>query len=130
MSFELFKLEGRVALVTGGGSGLGQAIACGLAGVGARILVAHLSPEGAQETVNLIQERGAEARVAKLDVTVRSEVEAVVAATLQGWGTIDILVNSAGIAIKGEAINYPESAWDTVISTNLKGTFLTCQAVG
>lgn len=129
-ALNLFSLEGRVALVTGGGSGLGQAIACGLASVGARVVVADISPEGAHETAAMIRQQGGDVRAAKLDVRIRSEVEQVVAGILPTWGFIDILVNSAGTAIRGTALDYAESDWDIVLATNLKGTFLTCQAVG
>jgi len=130
VSLGLFQLEGRVALVTGVGSGLGQAIACGLAGAGARVMVADIAEQGAQETATLVQQQGGEARTALVDVSQRSQVEEAVAATLQAWGAIDILVNSAGIAIRGTALEYPEEAWDKVIAVNLKGTFLASQAAG
>lgn len=130
MGPDLFRLDRRVALITGGGSGLGQAIACGFATAGARVAVADVIPEGAQATAETIRQQGGEARAEKLDVRVRAEIDSVVADTLKAWGSIDILVNSAGTAIKGTALAYAESDWDTIIAVNLKGTFLACQAVG
>ena len=130
MASQLFDLDGRVALVTGGGSGLGQAIACGLATAGARVAVTDISPDSAQQTADQIRKQGAEAWAGKLDVTVRPDVEQSVRAVLEAWGSLDILVNSAGTAIKGPALEYPESAWDTVSAINLKGTFLSSQVVG
>lgn len=130
MGLDLFRLDRRVALVTGGGSGLGQAIACGLAAAGAHVVVTDLLPDAALSTVEIIRQQGGAARAEKLDVRLRSEVEAVTDAILKSWGPIDVLVNSAGTAIKGTALEYTESDWDTIIGINLKGTFLTCQAAG
>jgi NAD(P)-dependent dehydrogenase (short-subunit alcohol dehydrogenase family) len=127
---ELFQLKGRSALVVGGGSGLGEAIAGGLAAAGARVAVADISVESAQRVAEKILQEGGEALSEKLDVTSRAEVEQVVARVVEAWGSVDILVNSAGTAIKGSALEYPEAAWDKIIATNLKGTFLTCQAAG
>jgi NAD(P)-dependent dehydrogenase (short-subunit alcohol dehydrogenase family) len=127
MGFDLFNLNDRVALVTGGGSGLGQAIACGLAAAGARLVVTDLSLEGAFETRDKIQEQGGEAYAERMDVTNRSEIEEVAANVQQKWGSIAILVNSAGIAIRGTVLDYAESDWDKIIAVNLKGTFLPSQ---
>lgn len=126
----MFRLDGRVALVTGGGSGLGQTIACGFAHSGACVAATDISYEAAQETVEMIRKEGGEGQAQKLDVRDRLGIEEVVTRILQSWGHIDILVNSAGIAVKGTALDYPESAWDDVLATNLKGTFLTSQIVG
>lgn len=127
---EQFQLKGRSALVVGGGSGLGEAIAGGLAAAGARVAVADISIESAERVAQNVLQQGGEARSEKLDVTSRAEVERVVSGVVEAWGAVDILVNSAGIAIKETALDYPEAAWDKIIATNLKGTFLTCQAAG
>jgi NAD(P)-dependent dehydrogenase (short-subunit alcohol dehydrogenase family) len=127
---EQFQLTGRSALVVGGGSGLGEAIAGGLAAAGARVTVADISIESAERVAQKVLQQGGEARSEKLDVTSRAEVEQIVNRVVETWGAVDILVNSAGIAIKEKALDYPEAAWDKIIATNLKGTFLTCQAAG
>jgi NAD(P)-dependent dehydrogenase (short-subunit alcohol dehydrogenase family) len=130
MASNLFQLTGKTALVTGGGSGLGRAICCGLSDVGARVVAADISLVNAEQTATLVNQAGGEAQAEQLDVTQKSEVETVVDRTIQRWGGIDILVNSAGRAIRGTALDYPERDWDTIINVNLKGTFLCCQVVG
>jgi NAD(P)-dependent dehydrogenase (short-subunit alcohol dehydrogenase family) len=130
MRAELFQLTGRTALVTGGGSGLGRAISCGLSDAGARVVVADISQTNAEQTVTMVKEAGGEAHAEQLDVTNKVEVEQVVERSVQRWGALDILVNSAGRAIRGTALEYSEENWDTIINVNLKGTFLCCQAVG
>ena len=126
----MFDLTARVALVTGGGSGIGQGIACGLAAAGSRVVVADIDVESARSTVARIREEGGEASAEQMDVTRRAEVEQVVERVLGDGGAVDILVNSAGIAIKGTALGYAEEDWDRIIDVNLKGTFLPMQVVG
>jgi NAD(P)-dependent dehydrogenase (short-subunit alcohol dehydrogenase family) len=130
LPLDLFQLSNKVALVTGGGSGLGRAICCGYAEAGARVAIADISFENATETVRLLGENTAGAYAQQLDVTKRQEVEAAVSKVVDTWGQIDVLVNCAGRAIRGTALEYKESDWDTIINVNLKGTFLCCQAAG
>jgi NAD(P)-dependent dehydrogenase (short-subunit alcohol dehydrogenase family) len=130
MDSELFQLVGKSALVTGGGGGLGEAICRGFAKAGARVAVTDVSGERAAEAASDIQAAGGEAVSIPLDVTKKSDVEPVVAHLLEKWATIDILVNCAGRAIRGAALDYAENDWDTIIAINLKGTFLCCQTVG
>jgi NAD(P)-dependent dehydrogenase (short-subunit alcohol dehydrogenase family) len=126
----LFQLAGRTALVTGGGSGLGRAISIGFAQAGARVAVADISMENAIETATLIETQGGDALAERLDVTRRSEVETLTSKLFQRWGSLDILVNSAGRAIRGAALDYKEEDWATIIGVNLTGTFFCCQAAG
>ena len=130
MAFELFQLSDKKALVTGGGSGLGRAICRGFAEAGARVAVADISFESASETVTLLGLNTNRSFAQKLDVTEKKEVEGAVARVIEDWGTIDVLVNCAGRAIRGTALDYNETDWDTIIDVNLKGTFLCCQAAG
>ena len=130
MGSNLFQLTGKTALVTGGGSGLGRAICCGLAEAGARIVAADISLANAEQTVSLVKEAGGEGQAEELDVTKKSIVEGVVDRAIHKWGAIDILVNCAGRAIRGTALDYSEQDWNTIIDVNLKGTFLCCQVVG
>jgi NAD(P)-dependent dehydrogenase (short-subunit alcohol dehydrogenase family) len=130
MGSNLFQLTGKTALVTGGGSGLGRAICCGLAEAGARIVAADISLANAEQTVGLLKEAGGEGQAEELDVTKKSVVEGVVERAIHKCGAIDILVNCAGRAIRGTALDYSEQDWNTIIDVNLKGTFLCCQVVG
>ncbi len=130
MAASMFELDGRVALVTGGGSGLGQAISFGLADAGARVAVTDRDLKGARQTLDMIRQKGGKARADHMDVKNRGEIEQVVADVLSEWQAIDILVNSAGLAIRGTALDYAESDWDEIMAINLKGTFLTMQIVG
>jgi NAD(P)-dependent dehydrogenase (short-subunit alcohol dehydrogenase family) len=123
----LFQLSGKRALVTGGGSGLGRAICRGFAEIGAKVAVADISFESADETVAMLGGGQSEVCSEKLDVSKKNEVERVVASVRQRWGEIDILVNCAGVAIRGTAIEYTEENWNKIISVNLTGTFFCCQ---
>lgn len=129
MSSELFRLSGKTALVTGGGSGLGRAICHAFAEAGADIAIADISLENARETAAVARKAGVRTHVEKVDVSRKQEVDDAIASIVKELGTIDILVNSAGRAIRGTALDYTEADWDTIIGVNLKGTFLCCQAV-
>ena len=122
-----FDLNNRVALITGGGSGLGQAIACGLAEAGARVAVTDVNLQGARETAQQIESSGGIARTACMNVTDADQIDTVIDEVLTQWQKLDIVVNSAAIAIKATALDYTEADWDTIISVNLKGVFLVSQ---
>jgi NAD(P)-dependent dehydrogenase (short-subunit alcohol dehydrogenase family) len=124
------QLAGKTALVTGAGSGLGRAIAIAYAEAGARVAVADISFEKAVETVEMIKCQGGEAIAKALDVTKRREVAEITDDVVQKLGVLDILVNSAGRAIRGTALDYKEDDWATIIGVNLTGTFFCCQAAG
>jgi NAD(P)-dependent dehydrogenase (short-subunit alcohol dehydrogenase family) len=126
----LFSLQGETAMVTGAGSGLGQAIARGMAEAGAQVAVVDLSRERASSTARRIEEDGGKVMALETDVTDAAAVRRAVEAVTREWGTIDILVNSAGTIFRHPALDYPEEEWDRVLTTNLKGTFLCCQIVG
>jgi NAD(P)-dependent dehydrogenase (short-subunit alcohol dehydrogenase family) len=126
----MFELPGKAALVTGGGSGLGRAICLGLVQAGARVAVADVSLDGAAETLQLLERQSGSGYAHQLDVRRKEEVEDAVAEVVARWGAIDVLVNCAGRAIRGTALEYKEEDWNTIIDVNLKGTFLCCQAAG
>ncbi|PVE22291.1 short-chain dehydrogenase [Microvirga sp. KLBC 81] len=125
MAYNKTELSSRVALVTGGGTGLGKAAAEGLRAAGARVFIM-----GRREDVlhRAAEDIGAEPVVG--DVSDRASVESVVARVLEKGGRLDILVNAAGINLRGESLDYPEDQWDQVHAVNTRGTFLCCQAAG
>ena len=122
-----FRLDGKVALVTGGAAGIGAAIAAAYAVKGARLAVVDRDEAGAARTADGL---ATESRGFRCDVADSDSVRATVAAVLDAMGRVDILVNSAGVVQLAPAEELSEQAWDTTIDVNLKGTFLMCQAVG
>jgi NAD(P)-dependent dehydrogenase (short-subunit alcohol dehydrogenase family) len=125
-----FRLDGKVALVTGGARGLGRVICDALASAGARIaLTSRDAPQAEAMAAFLRSSQGVESLALAVDVTRRSDVEEMVARTLDRFGRIDILVNNAGINIRGPIKQLAEKDWDQVIDTNLKGPWLCCRAV-
>ena len=122
-----FPLTGKTAVVTGGGSGIGAAIASAFATKGARIAVVDLNADAARRHADTV---GNDSRGFRCDVSDPASVTATVDEVLAAFGRIDILVNSAGIVMLAPAEDLPLNAWDTTIDVNLKGTFLVCQAVG
>ena len=124
----MFNLTGKVAIVTGASRGIGKSIAVLLASNGATV-VAAAREEHASGTVAEITTAGGHAEIASLDVTQASEIEALVTATVKRHGSIDILINNAGIARDQLALRMKHSDWDTVITTNLTASFLCSQMV-
>lgn len=119
------KLDGKVALITGAGSGIGRATAILFAKEGAKVMVADISPECGQETIRMINEGGGDATFVAADVSKAGDAEKMVNTTLDTYGSLDILYNNAGIQGPfSPAANYAEDDWDAVLSTNLKGVFL------
>jgi 3-oxoacyl-[acyl-carrier protein] reductase len=116
-------LSGRVALVTGAAGGIGRAIALAFAERGADLCLADIVPT--DDLATLVERAG----VQLMDVTKRAEVHGAVDAARAAFGKVDILVNVAGIVSFGPASTLAEDEWDRVVATNLKGTFLCCQAV-
>ena len=120
------RVENKIALVTGGGSGLGRATVQALAREGAKVLVADLNLESAHETVIMVAETGGEASAFAMDVTVAAQVEAMVQMTVERYGRLDCAFNNAGIPGKvgTSVIDYEEEDWDRVIAVDLKGVWL------
>src|SRR5574340_174997 len=124
------QLAGKVALVTGAGRGIGPAIAAALAREGAAVVINYLnSRAGAENVAQEITALGRKTLVVKADVGNRADVESMVSAALQAMGRIDILINNAAAKRRMLVADTSEELWDTIIDTNLKGTFLCSQAV-
>lgn len=124
-------LEGKTALVTGGGSGIGRAASLAYAKDGAKVVVADVNVEGGEETVQLIKETGGEAILVHADVSKPEDTQAMVAQAVETFGSLDCAFNNAGIGGGKErhlTADYLEDDWDRVMSINLKGVWLCMKA--
>jgi len=123
------RLEGRVAIVTGASSGIGQGIAKRLATEGAKVVVDYVGqPEGAQETARAIKAAGGEVEIVQADVTVPSAIHTLVESAWSRFGSADILVNNAGLEKKSSFFDTTEADYDKVMDVNLRGPFFLSQA--
>jgi NAD(P)-dependent dehydrogenase (short-subunit alcohol dehydrogenase family) len=123
------RLAGQVAIVTGGGSGIGAAVCRGLAAEGAAVVVADLAAEAAAATEAAIRAAGGRALAVPTDVSDVASVQAMVERAVEAFGPPDILVNCAGITRYDDILELSPEAWDRVLNVNLRGTFLCTQAV-
>jgi 3-oxoacyl-[acyl-carrier protein] reductase len=122
-------VEGRVALVTGGGRGIGRAIAVRLAREGARVAISYRSNDAAaEETVELVRKAGVECETFKGDVASLEDVEALMKGVGEAFGAVEILVNNAGTTRDNILLRMKDSEFDEVLATNLKGTYLCTRA--
>jgi NAD(P)-dependent dehydrogenase (short-subunit alcohol dehydrogenase family) len=127
---KLFNLGGRTAIITGGSKGLGLAMAAGLASAGANIMIVNRSAdEGAKAAQDLATEFGVKAISFSADITNQVHTEAMAHEAMNKFGRIDILLNSAGINIRGAIDEVTPDDFDKVMSVNVKGTWLCCRAV-
>ncbi|MBI0475360.1 2-dehydro-3-deoxy-D-gluconate 5-dehydrogenase KduD [Sphingomonas sp. MA1305] len=123
-----FDLTGRVAVVTGANTGIGQAIALALAAAGADVACVGRTP--AEETVAKARQLGRRAEIVSADLSTIEPVQRVVDETVEKLGGLDILVNNAGIIRRADAVDFTEEDWDAVVDTNLKSVFFLSQAAG
>ncbi len=127
---QLFDLSGKVAVITGGAQGIGQAIALRLSDAGAKIMITDINLEAATQTHEQIKSRGGEARAFKADISSVKAARDVVQAALDVYDRLDILVNNAGGSLfpRSTVLETKEEVWDKVIGVNLKGCFFCSQA--
>src|SRR6202162_5339563 len=120
-------LEGKVALITGAGSGIGRASAIRFAQEGAKVMVADLRTESAGNTATEIERSGGVAKSVAVDVRVGAEVERMVNETIRAFGRLDILFNNAGVYVPKNVVDTSEEEWDWVVDVCLKGVFFGCK---
>lgn len=126
MILDMFSLKGKVAVVTGANTGLGQGMCVALAQAGADVV--GVARRDCDETSKLVEENGARFLQIKADLSSMEPIEQIIKETVEHFGHMDILVNNAGIIKRNDAIDYTEEEWDSVVFINQKFTFFLCQA--
>ncbi len=128
---DAFRLDGRVAFISGGGGAIGSALAVALGSAGAKVAVSDISQAGAEAAAGKVRAAGAESLALVGDITVESEADRVVAAIVERFGRLDILVNAVGGGagkVLFDAQDYPRDAWDWIMEINLRSTLIASQA--
>src|SRR6266851_2194937 len=125
---ELVNLREKVAIVTGAASGIGRACAIRLSQAGAHVMTADMNIKGIKETAETIMRAGGRADVSETDVRLKEQTDALVKRTVSELGSVDIVVNAAGIYPPAFALDIEEQPWDSVLATNLRGLFFLSQA--
>ena len=123
------RFDGKVVIVTGGALGIGQATAMLFAQEGAKVIIADIDDQGGSETVRLIREAGGEATFVHTDIRSSADAQTMVRVAVDTYGTVDVLVNNAGITRDRLLLRMSEADWDAVLDTNLKGAFHCTKAV-
>jgi NAD(P)-dependent dehydrogenase (short-subunit alcohol dehydrogenase family) len=126
----MFSIAGEVAIITGASRGVGKEVALAMASLGAKVALLSVSATNLYETVSEFKKKGFDVLGVPTDTTNKGNVRAMAKQVAEHFGKIDILVNFAGVRHLEEAVTFAESKWNWVMDINLKGTFLTCQAVG
>ena len=128
---DMFKLDGKIAIVTGGAGGIGRALALGMGVQGATVVVSSRNQAAIDAAAQTIaSEGGNEAVGIAVDVTDEASVQSMVDKVMQRYGKIDILVNAMGLNIKHDAFEFPMEDWDRLFDINVKGTMIACKTVG
>jgi len=130
MASQLLSLDGKIAVVTGGTSGIGLALSLGLADAGADVIATARRQQQVEDTANAIELRGRKTLRLASDVADRASLERLLAAALDRFGKVDILVNCAGTIKRTPTLTMPEEEWTAIINTNLTGTLRACQVFG
>ncbi len=130
MDYPDFSLDGQVALVTGASQGIGHDLALALAHAGARVAVAARQVGLLERLCAEIVAEGGEAAAVEMDLRDRGSIEAAVAATVERFGRLDVLVNNAGLGTNHDALDATEAEWDDLFAVNVRGLFFACQSAG
>ncbi len=130
MASKLFDLAGKSAVVVGGTSGIGLAMAVGLAEAGADVVATSRRKEQVEEAAKAIEAAGARTLRLTSDVADRASLEALCAATVEAFGKVDILINCAGKIKRAPTLDFPEEEWQSIMDTNVTGTLRACQIFG
>jgi NAD(P)-dependent dehydrogenase (short-subunit alcohol dehydrogenase family) len=130
MAYSGLSLDGRVAVVVGGTTGIGRTLALGLAEAGADVVATSRRIEQVEETAAALEAKGRRTVRATSDVTDKGSLQAVLAKTIERLGKVDILVNSAGAIKRVPTLEMEDSTWNSIIDTNLTGTLRACQVFG
>jgi NAD(P)-dependent dehydrogenase (short-subunit alcohol dehydrogenase family) len=124
------RLEGKVALITGAGSGIGRAAALLFAAEGASVVAADINCFAAEQTVEMIKSKGQKGVALEADISREDEVDGMIEKALREFGRLDILVNNAGVASGGPTVDFPLKDLERILNVNLRGTFLCSQRAG
>jgi NAD(P)-dependent dehydrogenase (short-subunit alcohol dehydrogenase family) len=130
MAYSGLSLEGRVAVVVGGTTGIGRTLALGLAEAGADVIASSRRAEQVDETATAIEAKGRRTLRATSDVTDKGSLEALLAKAIEKFGKVEILVNSAGAIKRVPTLEMEDSVWNSILETNLTGTLRACQVFG
>jgi NAD(P)-dependent dehydrogenase (short-subunit alcohol dehydrogenase family) len=130
MAYEKLNLEGRVAVVVGGTTGIGRALALGLAEAGATVVASSRRSDQVEKVAIELEERGSRTLRVTSDVVERASLERLLSLTLERFDKVDILVNCAGFTKRGATLDFAESDWNAILDCNLTGTLRGCQVFG